>query len=260
MASQFSLQAEELGQSLGQWKVRGFHSLSYYIWGGLLSIFGACVVLSSLKSLFNAEEVGVGVFACWGTFGLIVGGLGLAGGIKAFIERDLGVQVFSEGLIYTKSGKHTLVRWDDIAAVWQEATTYKSYGVTTYTMRKFTIQLQDGRKFRFDNIFEKVESLGETIQNQVTKHQLPQAIQSLKKGATVSFGEKLAVSAQGLSNSNEIIPWSQVQSVRVNQGVITVQKQGKWLNWSSVKVANTPNVFVFLALVETILSSSHSPA
>lgn len=259
MTSQFSQQAHELGQPLGQWKVRSSYLSKYYIRGGILAIFGLGLMLCGLLGLF-AEEGGVELLACCGSVGLIVGGLGLTIGVETLKERDLEVQVFTEGLIYTKRGEHTLARWDDITAVWQEKTDYKRYGMTTYTVRKFTIQLRDGHEFHLDNTLDEIETLGQTIQNQITQRQLPQAIQSLKEGATVSFGKKLAVSTQGLSNGKETIPWNQVQSVRINQGIITIQKQGKWFDWSSIRVANTPNVFVFVALIEAIMSGNETEA
>jgi hypothetical protein len=63
----------------------------------------------------------------------------------------------------------------------------------------------------------------------------------------------LSVSQQGLSNGKEMLPWSDIKGIKLDKGVIAVSKQGKWLNWTTTSVAQTPNIFVFTALVDSII-------
>jgi hypothetical protein len=46
----------------------------------------------------------------------------------------------------------------------------------------------------------------------------------------------------------------------MQNGTITIRKKGKWLNWSNVTVSQTPNIFVFMALVNDIMSKQPRPA
>jgi hypothetical protein len=52
-----------------------------------------------------------------------------------------------------------------------------------------------------------------------------------------------------------LLPWSQIKELRLNRGFVMVRKEGKWLTWSTVRVAEVPNIFVFMALVEHVLQS-----
>ena len=87
------------------------------------------------------------------------------------------------------------------------------------------------------------------IQAEAFKHLMPRAIESYSAGGTLHFG-KLSINQAGIDNGKEVVPWAQVKSVQVSNGFIVIKKDGKWLNWANVAVAQTPNFFVFLALVD----------
>ena len=82
--------------------------------------------------------------------------------------------------------------------------------------------------------------------------QLHKSIETLNGGGTVRFG-RLSVSPEGIGCDGTVLPWSDVEKVEVQQGVISVRKQGKWFNWGKVSVPDVPNVFVFIALVDQIV-------
>jgi hypothetical protein len=162
------------------------------------------------------------------------------------------VLVFPAGLVASAGGKTDVIRWEQIAGVWQSVTKQYVNGVPTGTQRIYTIQTATGRRLKFTNAYGKVANLGETIQNETFKRMMPAAVAAYNAGGVVAFGP-LSVSPQGLSNSKETLPWSQIKGVQISRGYISVNKQGKWLAWSSQPVAKIPNVFVFLTLVDNII-------
>lgn len=185
----------------------------------------------------------------------VLGGLLLALGMWAFWanHRNTGmmVQVFPDGLAYTARGTTEIVRWDDITEVLQQVTKHYTNGVYTGTTHIYTVRRAGKPELKFNDALQNVEALGNTIQEETYKRLLPRAIESYNAGAVLHFG-KLSVSKQGLSNGKETLGWPEIKGVKLDKGVIAVSKEGKWLNWASVTVAQTPNIFVFTALVDAI--------
>jgi hypothetical protein len=164
--------------------------------------------------------------------------------ISTLRKRGLRVLVFPEGLAYVRRGKAVVIRWDDVAIV-RQAITRVQY---TFTVRKCTVQLHDGSKYTFNNALRNVGQLITSIQQETTPRILERVSEAYEAGQSIPFG-KLSVSQAGISRGNKTLPWDQVKSVTVDQGVITIKKQGGLLKWASANVAETPNFFVFASLV-----------
>jgi hypothetical protein len=164
--------------------------------------------------------------------------------ISTLRKRGLRVLVFPEGLAYTRRGKTDVIHWDDVATVLQAITRMQH----TFTVRKCTVQLQDGSKYTFNNTLRNVEQLINTIQQQITPRILERVDEAYEAGQAVPFG-KLSISQAGISKGSKTLPWDQVKRVTVDKGVITIRKQGGLLKWASVNVAETPNFFAFASMV-----------
>ncbi len=172
------------------------------------------------------------------------------------IYRSWRVYVGSEGFAFSRGSKLDAFRWDQVESMWQRVTRRYMNGIYTGTQHKYTIRGLDGRQVVLNDRITNVERLGNVISDMVTRVKLPEAIAAFKAGSTVTFGP-LSVSMQGVSNSKELISWDQIKEFRVNNGMVTVKKEGKWLSWSSIQVANIPNFFIFLALVNAIMKKTN---
>src|SRR5690606_26520162 len=96
-----------------------------------------------------------------------------------------------------------------------------------------------------------VERLGELIRDETMARMYPRYAAAYNAGQTINFGN-LSISKQGISNDKETIAWDQVKGINLDRGVINIQKEGKWFTWKSATVGGTPNVFVFLSMVDQI--------
>ncbi|HKF37334.1 MAG TPA: DUF6585 family protein [Ktedonobacteraceae bacterium] len=172
------------------------------------------------------------------------------------IYRSWHVYVGSEGFAFSRGSELDAFRWDQIECMWQRVTRRYMNGIYTGTDHKYTVRGLDGRQVVLNDRITNVERLGNVISGMVTRVKLPEAIAAFKAGSTVTFGP-LSVSMQGVSNSKELITWDQIKEFKVNNGMVIVKKEGKWLSWSSVQVANIPNFFVFLALVNAIMKQTN---
>ncbi len=179
---------------------------------------------------------------------LMVGSGMLAMGYRHFRER---VQIFDQGLVYTRGAATLAWRWEEIAYVWQEIATIRVNFIPVKTVHTYTVQHRDGRKIKLTNGLRAIKALGAALQSETFKHLMPQARAAYNRGETLHFG-KLQLSQAGIGNGKETLPWSQIKGVAVNQGYISIQKAGKWLRWSNAAVAKVPNFFIFMALVEQI--------
>ncbi len=182
--------------------------------------------------------------------------VGLATGIwlyiKSYLERGSHVYVFSAGLL-RMGAQIVVIRWDQVEAVWQAVTKRYTNGIYTGTTHLYTVRQWDGTKAAFGDQIKNVEALGNTIARETLRVLLPKVIEAYRAGSTITFGP-LSVSQQGVSNGKEMLPWSQIKGIEVKRGIVSVKKEGKWLNWSTVRVPKIPNFFVFNALVDYVIT------
>jgi hypothetical protein len=186
-----------------------------------------------------------GLWVPGGIFLLVTGGAVING------LREYQVEIREQGFVYSTVFETANVYWDDVTAVWQAKRARQRNGPTTSAT--YTILLKNKKKLVLDNErFKNAEGLGDTIQKEVTRRLMPKYIDRLKTGGVAKFG-KLSISRQGISNGKETIPWPQVKAVRINNGIININKEGKWLHWSSVMAHEIPNLYIFLELIDQVV-------
>lgn len=80
---------------------------------------------------------------------------------------------------------------------------------------------------------------------------VPRALQSIQNGQTVSFAQ-FNVSYQGLGNGREVLPWTQILSINMRNGELTIWKVGLFKVWDRAKTSRIPNVLVFFAVANEL--------
>ena len=246
------------------------------MFGGLVAVlFGAAwavfafYITSSVGSSFSSTGFPTILGLVFPLFGLIFVLKGVVIIVKAFLNRNLRVQVYAHGLVFIKRDSNDVIRWDQIAFVWHKVkkttttthntnptTGYTSTTTSTATYHIYSVQRFDGAKFVFDRTFSRLRELGKTIEQESARYLLPQAIAAYNAGHPIMFG-KMNVSFSGVSDGRKTLSWSELKSIKVdeNNGAIAIRKQGKWLNWSNISLSETPNVLVFETLVNSIVGS-----
>ena len=243
----------------------GFKATRTLITGLLTLILG----IASIVFIFNTEGISLsnidfsyvdtsGNFWVFTIAGLVLIAVGIVSLVNLFKNLNLRVLLCTEGLLRTNGSKVEIVRWDQVQAFWQAVTKRYYNGIYTGTTHRYTLRRADGEVFKFNDTLGKVEALGNAIQREVTRVLLPKYISAYNSGSTVSFG-LLSINKQGISNSKEMLPWSQYKDMQVRRGIVSVKKEGKWLNWSNISVANIPNFYVFMALLDYAVKSQQRP-
>jgi hypothetical protein len=172
--------------------------------------------------------------------------LAIVWAVNALRYCHISVYLFAGGFVHVKGRVVDPVRWDQIKAVRHKVTNVRGRLISTYTLQR-----SDGKTFQYSRPLQNVEKLGEIIQQEVTRIQLPQVLAAFNTGQLLNFG-KVNVDRQGINNGKEMIPWSQVDSLTTQQDHLVAKKDGRLLQWRSVKMGDVVNLGVLLGLVNTI--------
>jgi Family of unknown function (DUF6585) len=123
--------------------------------------------------------------------------------VAAFVGIKLRGQqylVFPGHLVEIQSGRCTILRWDQIRAVYLALhPAWKKYEVVTSVGKPLTLTGETSRH----------TMLGELIAERVAERLFPDAWQRVEQGGTVSFGP-LAISRAGVDCNGEHVPWHQI--------------------------------------------------
>ncbi len=243
-----SMSSPNLGPTLSEHRVTATRAKGNYYAGIALVVFGVGGILAGVA--LSGEDSSL-LFLCGG-LGLLVALAGAYSVWQSRTEQNLAICTYRDGITYSYRGKTQTMRWDDIEQVWMGILNNVRLRTIDYSYR---IKNNSGEQINFnynDRAMQNMQQLSDTIQREVTSRLLPKAINAYNAGNNVTFG-LLTVSQNGLGNGKETIPWGEVEEVKLQNGVVTVRKKDKWLNWSSVTVGGTPNIYVFLRLVDGIV-------
>jgi len=165
-----------------------------------------------------------------------------------FMHRGLNLALYESGFAYVDRKGLKQIKWDEIESVWQSITKHYRYGVHVGTTYRYTIQLNDKTKITLDNKFPKIEQVGKAITNGSANALFPKYMATLKSGQRVAFGP-LSLDHNGLYSGNKSLTWQEIKAVKIAQGIISIKKEGGWLNWVTVSVPQVANFWIFVDLV-----------
>lgn len=187
----------------------------------------------------------------------------IAYGVYAFIDYNLRVYQFANGIVRAKGRQTETIRWDQIDAIWIKLIRQRYYiglaGVFASALassrrtQRMTVRRIDGTNFKFTNMLRGHVQLMQNLEQVVMKLHMPRAIAAFQSGQVIPFGP-LSVGRQGMGNGRETIPWNELQNVEVKRGYLQVKRVGKTFNWANVNVSKIPNLLVFVSLVNGVRS------
>jgi hypothetical protein len=237
--------AHELGKLIARYEGRGFIGpiLGFSVAAGITLVSAWSYVDPNAPTWLKPFWVAGGIL------------LLVTGGAVINALREYQVDIHEQGFVYSTVFETVTVHWYDVTTVWQAVRARQRNGPTTSAT--YTVLLKNNKKLVLDNQrFKNAEGLGDTIQKEVTRRLMPKYIGIVRTGGTAKFG-KLSLDKQGISNGEELIPWPQVKAVQINNGIININKEGKWLAWSSIMTHEIPNLFIFLELIDQAVDISN---
>jgi hypothetical protein len=182
---------------------------------------------------------------------IFVAGLRL---FTAWREWTIGVTLYERGFEYRDRQGARRLSWDDIANFTQHVTRHMYYGfIPVGTTYSYTLSERSGGMLVLDERIGRHKELGEQMMLQMANEQLPQRLEEIKAGKLVDFGA-LFVDQSGIRYGGKALPWNEVKEVRVQDGRVTVFKQGKMLNkWASLSGGDVHDAHVFLKVAQQFI-------
>lgn len=159
------------------------------------------------------------------------------------------IYLFQQGMVMERGNQVQPFPWNQVAEVWQSITRRYQNGIYTGTTYMYTLRRMDGYRIKLNNTTKNIAELGPIVARGVSQELVPRALQALRMGQTLAF-PPFHINQQGISNGQEFLPWSQVQTVDVKRGFVTVKKVGSRWAWRTAAVARIPNYLVFIVAVE----------
>jgi hypothetical protein len=182
---------------------------------------------------------------------IVVGIIGVIGVVAAFNtwrNWPLAARLYENGFALNERSGLRQVRWDQVEAVWQSVTKRYYNGVYVGTTHVYTVRTNDAQKVVLDDRLVKVEDMGKAIQYGTSQALWPRYIQALQAGQRVTFGP-FALDAQGMYSGKKALQWKEIKAVKIQRGMISVRKEGGWLNWAGASVPQIPNFYIFYDLL-----------
>jgi len=242
-----ALKVSELGTPLAEYTARGQRLLFQLLAAPVIFLAGLGFLAAPLLVFLWGGHGGAALFKLFALGCILVPGAVLLS-VRAYRSWGLRVFVFPEGLIRIHRNEVQAFFWDQVETIWRKKIV-GAWGKLAKGSLIYTVKLQQGEEFHFDDQLYQVEQLGERMQQELLRIQWPTALAEFEAGAIMDF-VKLRVSRQGLDNGKERVAWRDVSGVEFGDDNITINKRDKWLAWHKAPVAEIPNVHLLRALVE----------
>lgn len=205
---------------------------------------------SVLSDRFRQDSILTGLMI--GLFGLLLVAFLAA---LYYTHQKRRVEVYANGFVFNNWRTSLVFRWDEVTEVYG----FPVYGKTGGGYRSSRVAnwmcivcRNDGQQAKFGGL-EKIGELGQTIQVEVAKRILPQAIETYQRGGSVQFGSQLSLSQQGLSDGKKLLPWSEITEVKLDrQNAVTIMQKGARMPWKYLTGHQVSNPLLFKAIIDKL--------
>jgi hypothetical protein len=81
---------------------------------------------------------------------------------------------------------------------------------------------------------------------------MPTILAQFHRGQMIDFGW-IKLDQIGITAGKKSMLWQEVESVRMQRGMINIRQRGQHKPWTRIAVAKTANAFLLIVLVDQIL-------
>jgi hypothetical protein len=179
--------------------------------------------------------------------------LGLAAGWSAYVNWNKGVAVYERGFAIRDRKGIQAWRWEEIVSLTAAVTRHYTNGLYTGTTHIYSLSNRQNQRLVFNDIYAKVEELAKAIQDGIYPILYDQAAQQYNAGQRLVFGP-VAISKNGIQVGKKGYPWTEVQQVSIQRGILRVSKKdGGWFSGASASASVIPNLQVLLNIIHQVV-------
>jgi len=190
------------------------------------------------------------------------GGTLLALGILAIVQQNRSkVVVRTDGIErWGLRGKLWALRWAEMVELRYRAVKMRLYHVIPAgTNIYLTLTDPHGKKRRLPSNMKGMDVLAERVADQQTAARFPEARATLDRGEEVRFGKALIldkekISVRKLFGGYKSCALPDIEKVAVEAGFLRIRQRGKFLAFGGGSVGAIPNIFLFLRLLDALIS------
>ena len=221
-----------------------------------------CVVISSLMAIVSLSMIAGGLLLAFPepvinkrVMLTLMGMTMLAFSVFLFASnwKKYGqyVLLFSDEFQFYDGRRSTVVRWEDISAVWKYSATIENSRALLET--DLWIRVKHEKTIYLTSFILNMAKLVEIILAETKQRMLPTVLSQLQHGQSIAFGN-LEVQATGLVAAGRTLAWNDVQAIHISNGAIDIQAKGGKGSWYYTPIKNMPNYHIFLAAAEVLLT------
>jgi hypothetical protein len=164
----------------------------------------------------------------------------------------LAVTLYEGGIEYTDNKGSRKYAWDVIEGLYLHIVRYSYYAfIPAGTAYQATVQVRGGETLILDNRLSKVKQLCERLDECLAVAQMPKYLDKIQTGQRVEFGA-LSIDLGGIYQQNKVLKWAEVGKVTLEEGILSISKQGKWGNWAKFRFSEIPNAGLFYTLAQKL--------
>jgi hypothetical protein len=179
--------------------------------------------------------------------------LGLAAGRSAYVNWKKGVAVYDRGFAVRDRKGIQIWRWEEIVSLTADVTRHHTAGIYIGTTHVYRLYNRQNQRLVLGDMYTKVEELAKVIQDAIFPILYDQAAKKYNSGQRLIFGP-VAISKAGTQIGNRTYPWTEVQQVSIQRGILKVSKKGGgWFSGVSASAADIPNLSVLLNIIRQVV-------
>lgn len=179
---------------------------------------------------------------------------GLFAAISALNNWRKAVVIYQNGFAYSDWKGVKAWRWDQVESITAAVTKHYYNGIYTGTTHIYTLRSTDGERIQINDVISKVEDVVARLRGGFYPLLYPKYAQAYNSGQTVSFGPLSFSKAEGIRIGKKSYAWNEVAEVKIQQGVVSIAKQGGgWFSGASAAASTIPNLELMLELVNQIV-------
>ncbi|MEO0560630.1 MAG: DUF6585 family protein [Chloroflexota bacterium] len=222
----------------------------------LLLVWGSLIAVSLLFNIAT-YQIDLSAYGPWIATVFGVAALGSGWWVMHLWNRE--VIMYKHGFTYREGSKNVPFRYVELAAIRLRAEQYAAFGgLIKRTVYRITLRTHAGDVIRLNNIYRRVTTLGDKLNQIITDQRRPEIQEALAAGEAVPFTDYLTLSSDGFTvRADELLdagdedahlPWADYGGYNIAQRQLRLQTRDG-ATWFSMPLYEVDNLLLLIELL-----------